>query len=249
MTHPNPDARRSPQPDDAADRAAVPRRGGVRRAGGRASGSSRSRSTRSSTRWRRTTTRAGCRCRRRAACCSIATARSSSRTRTPSTSRWSASRPRQPRRDAARPRARRPASTKRSCSETVNRRRREPSYRPIVLIENATLEQVIAVTARQLELPGIDLPGSAVAASIRRATWRRTCSATSARSPRRSWQRADYSGRRAGRDRRPGRRRAGLQQAADGHRRQPGASSSTASAARSARRRASSRRRKAGACS
>ena len=39
--------------------------------------------------------------------------------------------------------------------ETVNRRRREPSYRPIVLIENATMEQVIAFRARQLELPGI----------------------------------------------------------------------------------------------
>jgi penicillin-binding protein 2 len=39
--------------------------------------------------------------------------------------------------------------------ETVNRRRREPSYRPIVLIENATIEQVIAFRARRLELPGI----------------------------------------------------------------------------------------------
>jgi penicillin-binding protein 2 len=39
--------------------------------------------------------------------------------------------------------------------ETVNRRRREPSYRPIVLIENATMAQVIAFRARRLELPGI----------------------------------------------------------------------------------------------
>ena len=39
--------------------------------------------------------------------------------------------------------------------ETVERRRREPSYRPIVLIENATVEQVIAVSARKTELPGI----------------------------------------------------------------------------------------------
>ena len=39
--------------------------------------------------------------------------------------------------------------------DTVARRRREPSYRPIVLIENATWEQVIAVTARKWELPGI----------------------------------------------------------------------------------------------
>ncbi len=40
--------------------------------------------------------------------------------------------------------------------ETVNRRRKDPSYRPIVLISNATLEQVIAVRARKWELPGIE---------------------------------------------------------------------------------------------
>ena len=40
--------------------------------------------------------------------------------------------------------------------ETVERRRREPSYRPIVLIENASLAQVAAFQARSLELPGID---------------------------------------------------------------------------------------------
>jgi penicillin-binding protein 2 len=39
--------------------------------------------------------------------------------------------------------------------DTIIRRRREPSYRPIVLIENATFEQVVAVHARQWELPGI----------------------------------------------------------------------------------------------
>src|SRR6266545_387538 len=39
--------------------------------------------------------------------------------------------------------------------ETVSRRRREPSYRPIVLIENATTPQVIAAWARRWELPGI----------------------------------------------------------------------------------------------
>ena len=39
--------------------------------------------------------------------------------------------------------------------ETVNRRRREPSYRPIVLIENATTEQYIAMMARRWELPGV----------------------------------------------------------------------------------------------
>ena len=40
--------------------------------------------------------------------------------------------------------------------ETVNRKRREPSYRPIVLIENASLEQVYAVRLRHFELVGID---------------------------------------------------------------------------------------------
>lgn len=39
--------------------------------------------------------------------------------------------------------------------ETVNRRRREPSFRPIVLIENATTPQHVAFMARQWELPGI----------------------------------------------------------------------------------------------
>jgi penicillin-binding protein 2 len=39
--------------------------------------------------------------------------------------------------------------------DTVNRRRREPSYRPIVLIENASFEQVSAVAARRLDLPGV----------------------------------------------------------------------------------------------
>jgi penicillin-binding protein 2 len=39
--------------------------------------------------------------------------------------------------------------------ETVNRRRREPSYRPIVLVENASMPQVAAYRARRLELPGI----------------------------------------------------------------------------------------------
>jgi len=39
--------------------------------------------------------------------------------------------------------------------EVVNRRRRDPIYRPIVLIESATREQVIATWARRLELPGV----------------------------------------------------------------------------------------------
>jgi penicillin-binding protein 2 len=39
--------------------------------------------------------------------------------------------------------------------DTLNRRRRDPSYRPIVLIENATEEQYYAYMARRYELPGI----------------------------------------------------------------------------------------------
>jgi len=58
--------------------------------------------------------------------------------------------------------------------ETVERRRRDPPYRPIVLIDNATQEQYIAVMARRLELPGIipqevpsrKYPGSQVAAHL-----------------------------------------------------------------------------------
>jgi hypothetical protein len=68
--------------------------------------------------------------------------------------------------------------------ETVERRRREPSYRPIVLIENATREQVIAVWARRWEMPGSSTR------KCRRGNIREprppTCSATSARSPRHS---------------------------------------------------------------
>jgi penicillin-binding protein 2 len=37
----------------------------------------------------------------------------------------------------------------------VERHRREPSYRPIIVVPNATLAQVTAVTARRLELPDV----------------------------------------------------------------------------------------------
>src|SRR5215218_2459492 len=58
--------------------------------------------------------------------------------------------------------------------ETVNRRRREPSYRPIILIENASREQYFAMMARRWELPGIvpqevpsrKYPGSEMAAHL-----------------------------------------------------------------------------------
>ena len=51
--------------------------------------------------------------------------------------------------------------TKRSCARRSTASAREPSYRPIVLIENATRAQVIAFGARKLELPGIDRPAGA----------------------------------------------------------------------------------------
>jgi penicillin-binding protein 2 len=59
--------------------------------------------------------------------------------------------------------------------ERVNRRRREPSYRPIVLVDNASREQVIAVNARKAELgaaidvlvvPTRKYPASAMAAHM-----------------------------------------------------------------------------------
>lgn len=39
--------------------------------------------------------------------------------------------------------------------DAVARHRHDPVYRPIVLVENASREQVIAMTARRLELPGV----------------------------------------------------------------------------------------------
>src|SRR5687767_5254636 len=41
--------------------------------------------------------------------------------------------------------------------QEVDRHRREPSYRPIVIVEDATLEQVAAVDARQYELPELQI--------------------------------------------------------------------------------------------
>jgi penicillin-binding protein 2 len=65
--------------------------------------------------------------------------------------------------------------------ETYNRKRREPSYRPIVLVENATRPQIIALRARKLELPSVPTRRYR-RGSTRRARWPRTCLATSVRS-------------------------------------------------------------------
>lgn len=43
----------------------------------------------------------------------------------------------------------------RAVRAVVDRHRREPSYRPIVVVQDATLAQVAAVAARRLELPGV----------------------------------------------------------------------------------------------
>ena len=105
--------------------------------------------------------------------------------------------------------------------ETVNRRRREPSYRPIVLIENATLEQVSRSAARKTELPGIiyqevptrKYPPSDMAAHLFGYVGEVTEAQLTQRGILRGSSRARWSAR-------PGVEQA-LQQAADGDRRRP----------------------------
>ena len=103
------------------------------------------------------------RCARRAASSSTAPARCWSRTATPSTSRSSASTRKDLDRTIRAAGRGRPASTRSEVREIVDRHRREPSYRPIVVIQDATLAQVAAVTARRLdfELPDVRRAGSA----------------------------------------------------------------------------------------
>ena len=78
-----------------------------------------------------------------------------------------------------------PASTRRGCARSVDRHRREPSYRPIVVIEDASLAQVAAITARRLdfELPDVVVQEVPTRQYPTDETRRRTSSATSARSP------------------------------------------------------------------
>ena len=104
--------------------------------------------------------------------------------------------------------------------ETVNRRRREPSYRPIVLVENATIEQVIAFRARRLELPGIisqEVPARQYPQSEMGAHLFGYVSEASEA----DLARPEYAGAEAGIDGGEGRRRAVVQQAADGQGRRP----------------------------
>ena len=105
--------------------------------------------------------------------------------------------------------------------EIVNRRRRDPSYRPIVLIENATVEQVIAAWTRRLRAPRHHLSGSAhapVSSQRDGGAPVRVCQ----RGHRSAAQAGRLQGRRVRGDHRAGRRRAGLQPAADGDRGQQG---------------------------
>ena len=98
--------------------------------------------------------------------------------------------------------------------EIVDRHRREPSYRPIVVVQDATLAQVAAVTARRLdfELPDV---------IVQEVPTRQYPDQAHGRAPdrlrRRGQRRADGRRQRADRHRSSAsRRRARLQQAADG---------------------------------
>ena len=98
--------------------------------------------------------------------------------------------------------------------DIVNRHRREPTYRPIVVVEDATLAQVAAVLARRLdselpdvlveEVPTRRYPTDAFAAHLFGYVGEASEGAGRKRRPA------------VGRDRRAGRRREDLQQAADG---------------------------------
>ena len=176
------------------------------------SGSSRSPITRSSARWRRTITCSACRCRRRAVCCfdrngKVLVAEPGR----PRTSCSSASRRRTSSSTlqvlALATGADVAAAERRASTVAV----RDPSYRPIVLIENAILGRRSSPLRRASWSCRASSPQEVPA---RRYTGHgdspRICSGTSARSPKRSCS-GRVQGPRRGRDRRPGRRRAGVQ--------------------------------------
>ena len=97
------------------------------------------------------------RCGRREACSSTATGECWSRTATRSASRSSANRPRTS--IALLGCSPRCSALKRRVRDIVERHRREPSYRPITIVQDASLAQVAAVTARRL---GSELPDMVV---------------------------------------------------------------------------------------
>ena len=147
-------------------------------------------------RWPRTTTSGRSRCARRAACCSTATARCSSRTGTRSPSRSSASTRKDldahdpPAVGGRRPRSE--AGASRSSSATAASR---PTARSSI-VEDASLAQVAAVTraAPRVRAARRRRRGSADAAISRPTRWPRTCSATSARPTTRRWRAASTQG-------------------------------------------------------
>jgi len=128
----------------------------------------------------------------------------------------------------------------------VDRHRREPSYRPIMVVQDATLAQVAAVKARRLdfELPDIVVEQGADAPVSR------SDGGASVRLRRRGERRAGHRRRwpQERRHRRPGRDREDLQQPVDGRRRRQAAWSSTAWGAKFACS-TKTRRPKASACS
>ncbi len=95
--------------------------------------------------------------------------------------------------------------------EKVNLRRREPSYRPIVLIENASFAQLAAFKARRLELPGIiERSGAGTPVPVERS--RGAPVRLRQRGQRKRPHAAGVRGRGTRVDGRQGRRRTGLQQ-------------------------------------
>ena len=146
-----------------------------------ASGCCRWCSTRSSRRWRRTTTSGRWRSARRAASSSIATSACSSSTGAPTASRSCASTP--------------GISTgpcallasvlgldEAAVRQIVDRHRREPTYRPITIVQDATLAQVAAIRARRLDYELPDIVVEQVPTRTLSDAFAAHCSATSAKS-------------------------------------------------------------------
>ena len=73
------------------------------------------------------------------------------------------------------------ASTKPASAQIVERHRREPIYRPITIVQDATLAQVAAVTARRLDFELPDVVVEQVPTRRYPDTLAAHCSATSAR--------------------------------------------------------------------
>ena len=122
-----------------------------RRAGDRLLGAAGGAAREVRTNWPRTTTSARSRCARRAAWCSTATAACWSRTATRTASRSSASTPRTSTGTIQRAGRRCSGLDEGGVRTIVDRHRREPTYRPITIVQDATLAQVAAVIARRLD--------------------------------------------------------------------------------------------------